>query len=97
MVIDAAELPAWVLVCHGDALGGHRHLIGQYLLSYDLDARRGRGSSEWTPDIGEALRFPSATQAMDVWQSVSPSNPVRDDGKPNRPLTAFTVEPRRVG
>lgn len=89
--------PVWVLVCHGDALGGHRELIGQYLASYDLDGNGGRGEFEWTDDAEAALHFPTGLIAMDTWQATSPSHPVRDDGLPNRPLTAFTVEPRRLG
>lgn len=30
--------------------------------------------------------------ALALWRSVCSSDPVRPDGRPNRPLTAFTVE-----
>lgn len=40
----------------------------------------------------EAKQFPSAVEAVEYWQAVDPTNPIRPDGKPNRPLTAFTVE-----
>lgn len=34
--------------------------------------------------------------AWDAWRSVDPNHPERDDGLPNRPLTAFTVEMEHI-
>jgi hypothetical protein len=34
---------------------------------------------------------------LDLWQRPSTEVPLRPDGRPNRPLTAFTVEFETVG
>lgn len=65
---------------------------GQWLKSYDPEAFRGRGSAEWTNDVNQAMRFPSTIEAMRYWQQIPRTRPLREDGKPNRPLTAFSVE-----
>ncbi len=44
-----------------------------------------------TPDIEQATKF-EGVDAFVLWRTPDPRAPVRDDGKPNRPLTAFTVE-----
>lgn len=44
-----------------------------------------------TPNRAEATRY-SAKAAFELWRAVDQRNPVRPDGKPNRPLTAFTVD-----
>jgi hypothetical protein len=44
-----------------------------------------------TPDQAMATRY-TKPQAIELLLRVDPENPVRADGKPNRPLTAFTVE-----
>lgn len=78
---------------------------GRYLMEYDP---RWRSESErvvdedghmlliylfrTTDDIRKAMRFETPTAAFSVWKSVSPNLPTRPDGKPNRPLTAFTAE-----
>jgi hypothetical protein len=43
-----------------------------------------------TPDIREATVF-DAMDAIKLWRSVDPREPTRPDGKPNRPLTAWSV------
>lgn len=44
-----------------------------------------------TPDRGAALELPKMA-AFELWRKVDDRTPLRPDGKPNRPLTAFTVE-----
>ncbi|GAC1496137.1 MAG: hypothetical protein NVS1B2_15940 [Vulcanimicrobiaceae bacterium] len=39
-----------------------------------------------------AKHFDSARDAHAFWMQVHPTDPTRPDGKPNRPLTAYTVE-----
>jgi hypothetical protein len=80
--------------------GGPTPFDGEWLSEYDPD----RDSTEpttgapmvahvrTTPDPAKALAFESAVDAMNEWKRVSKSAPVRPDGQPNRPLTAFTVE-----
>ena len=86
----------YVLICHGLAGGGDPGPIGQYLKWYDPEAFDGRGEAEWTLTLSEAARFASFTEAMEHWRQVPKARPLRPDGKPNRPLCAFSVEPRQV-
>lgn len=69
--------------------------LNSYLEHYDPEAHEGRGSAKWTADIDHALLFPTMEAAMEFWRKQSRTRPLRPDGKPNRPLTAFnvTVEP----
>lgn len=69
-----------------------RSRMGALLKSFDADAMEGYGLVEWTDDVAEARRFQSFTAAMDCWRQDSTVRPLRDDGEPNRPLTAFTIE-----
>jgi hypothetical protein len=64
---------------------------GSYLEAFDPDVQNGRGYTKWTTDPIFAMRFVDAGAAMETWRMTSKTHPVRDDGKPNRPLTAFTV------
>jgi hypothetical protein len=66
-------------------------LADQYLATYDPEARDGRGDATWTTDRAKARRFADLRAAMECWRQVPKARPVRPDGKPNRPLTAFTV------
>ena len=87
----------WVLVCQGFATTGvvtPHDLIGQYLKSFDVEAHEGRGTCEWTDYVGEAMKFEDFSEAVMAWQTQSKVRPLREDGRPNRPLTAFNVEPR---
>jgi hypothetical protein len=74
-------------------------LDGQYVVEYDP----GRDGPEWgfhiitTTDIDKATRF---DDPITVWRSVDPRQPERPDGKPNRPLTAWTInmfDPTQIG
>ena len=64
--------------------------INAWVVSCDVDAREGRGSVELSKDPARALRFATAAEALQYWQRQSSVQPLRDDGKPNRPLTAYT-------
>lgn len=44
-----------------------------------------------TPDPDEAMKFRSLVEVHRVWSMVDPRNPMRDDGCPNRPITAFHI------
>lgn len=73
------------------AIGTHPN-DGMYLRSYSPEARDGIGDIRVTPDRALALRFADAGAAMTLWRTVPKCRPRRDDGKPNRPLTAFHME-----
>mgnify|MGYP001563947691 FL=1 len=64
---------------------------GQYVRSYDPDGNDGRGDLEITSDPASALVFEDVKQALAAWKAQSAARPLRWDGKPNRPLSAFTV------
>jgi|SRR5580693_650977 len=57
------------------------------------------GGRIWlTANRDEARKFASASAALEAWNTVSKSRPVRPDGRPNKPLTALSihVEPARL-
>ena len=64
---------------------------GWYLMSFDFDAWEGLGEGEFTPDIEEAKQFKDFAQAIKFWQTQSKVNPIRRDGRPNRPLTCLSI------
>ena len=64
---------------------------GLYLASYDPDGNGGQGAATWTEDPDRALQFATMAEAHACYTAVSRRRPVRSDGKPNRPLTAFSV------
>jgi len=47
-------------------------------------------------DASKALRFASMEEATAFWRQQSTRTPLRPDGKPNRPLTAYTVTIRKI-
>jgi hypothetical protein len=65
--------------------------MGTYLKSFDVDAHDGRGEAAFTDDLREAMKFSSAEDALSAWKTQSKVRPRREDGQPNRPLTAFTI------
>lgn len=79
--------------------GGGSAFDGQYVVEYDPGRDGIEPSTGFpmlcylvtTPDINQATRY-TRVAAMELWRSIDPRYPVRPDGKPNRPLTAFTVE-----
>jgi hypothetical protein len=85
------EMGPFVIVCAGD--GAYRPLPtdGQALAAFDADAHDGRGDATWTTNPDDALTFDTLEAAKDFHQTTSTVRPLRDDGKPNRPLTMFTV------
>jgi len=78
----------------GTARGAPTEFAGQYVMEYQpmaidsLGHYKG-GKLVTTPDLSQALRFEGAADAMRCWQR---QNGWLPNGKPNRPLTAFTVE-----
>ena len=84
----------YVLLCRGNALDGVTD-DGKYLRAFDVDAGDGVGSVEWGT-LDEAKRFPTRFEATKTVMTVSKVQRKRDDGKPNRPLTAWSWEVERV-
>jgi hypothetical protein len=92
---------SWVMVCRGVAgLSPNgptaQDMNGKFLKAFDPDAHNGRGWAEWTSQRHLARRWNSPGEVLEFWRTVAKEHPVRADGKPNRPLTAFTIEPMQV-
>lgn len=66
--------------------------MGKYLETFDVDAFDGRGDATLTEHKSHALQFPDFSAAMAAWRMRSTVRPTRPDGRPNRPLTAWSVE-----
>jgi hypothetical protein len=62
-----------------------------WLRRYDPEAHGGRGHAWWTGDRREALVLPNAEAARKLWMRVPDCRPKRADGRPNRPLTAYSM------
>lgn len=63
----------------------------KYVRSYDPEAYDGMGDLVATTDKSLAMKFASSEEAVEMVMSSPKSRPFREDGKPNRPLTAFTL------
>lgn len=79
-----------VIIVHGGAA------ITFYLEKCDFEAEDGRGKADWTTNPNKAKRFADKAEAFEYWQTQSKTHPTRPDGRPNRPLTAYTVEIRAI-
>jgi hypothetical protein len=71
-------------------------MMGQYLEWSDPDAEDGFGDERWTDDLAKAKKFGSFAEALECWKAESTIRPLRDDGKPNRPMTAYSVMPEKI-
>lgn len=64
-----------------------------FLKEYDADVDGYNGAIEFTDSIEDAMKFADFAAVMACWKRVSNTVPVRPDGKPNRPLSAFSISP----
>lgn len=76
----------------GETPEGFESADGRYLKSMDFDANNGWGDAVFTDNTDEAMIFKSPQEALGFWSTQSKIEPLRPDGKPNKPMTAFTVE-----
>lgn len=65
---------------------------GHWLMAFDHDAHDGLGHGIFTTSVNSAKRFASMGDAMEFWRRQSTVKPLRADGRPNKPLTALTIE-----
>jgi hypothetical protein len=72
-------------------LGGRTFPPGTYLERFDHEANGGLGFGAFTTDPAKALRFVDFAEAMQFWNKVPLSRPLRPDGKPNKPLSATSI------
>jgi hypothetical protein len=93
--MDAADTVIQVV---GLIQGGNTGFDGQFVVEFDpsrdgvepLSGMPMMAHLVTTPDLDKATRY-SAVEAFELWRSVDQRNPVRPDGRPNRPFTAFSV------
>lgn len=64
-----------------------------WVVSADPNGHAGKGQLDVTTDPSKARRFASLDELFNAWRAQSTVLPLRPDGRPNRPLTAFTIEP----
>lgn len=69
----------------------HAPMAG-YVAAYDPEYMDGVGAVVIHGDPALALRFKDWGSGMECWKLTSKTRPRRADGKPNRPLTAHTIE-----
>lgn len=81
---------SYVIKLWFDSAGPSEH-EGRYVERYDPDYLHGLGRVWSCAKPSEAIHFATFPEATEFWRQVSFVRPLRDDGKPNRPLTAFTV------
>ncbi len=79
--------PAGFMVNTRDVQG----MIGKYVETFDPDAHGGRGDLKVTASRNKAKMFSSPGEALRYWKTQSKVQPLRPDGEPNRPLTAWTM------
>lgn len=72
-------------------IGGMPFSYNTFLREFDHEAFYGRGMATLTDDKSEAMVFDNIEAAFEFWKRVPKNKPVREDGKPNRPLTASTI------
>jgi hypothetical protein len=72
-------------------LAPEKWIHDQYITWYDPEAYDGRGDVRLSPHAKDAKQFADRVEALKFWQQIPKCRPRRDDGKPNRPLTAFSV------
>jgi hypothetical protein len=85
-------MPIYVILIHGLVNGQSTVFDETYLKRLDFrGAPLGEASLHTVASPREAAQFPGLEAARQAWMKVDPRAPIRPDGKPNRPLTAFSV------
>jgi hypothetical protein len=67
-----------------------------YLEAADFEAADGRGIAYLTRDIHKAQRFDGIQTLFAYWKRIPMARQWRPDGKPNRPLTVYTITAEEV-
>jgi hypothetical protein len=81
---------SYVIKLEADTAGPSEH-DGRYVLHYDPNYENGLGRVWTTAKPHLALQFETFVEAAEFWRQSSTIKPLREDGEPNRPLTAFTA------
>lgn len=85
----------YILDAVGPSLDGSPFSPG-WLKYFSADDHDGLGAIEVTSNPDEALEFETGHAALELWGTQSTIRPLRPDGKPNRPMTAFSVAIQEV-
>lgn len=84
---------AYMIKIIGNFAEPNRPEHGKYLKEFHPDSDpMGLGDLIVTTDRNQAMQFATTERALAFWRQQSKLVPYRPDGKPNRPLTAYTVE-----
>jgi hypothetical protein len=86
----------FVIIAHGYA---REDVVfdSSYLEWYDPDKPdEAEPMMGFTYELAKAKRFSTAVDVFEEWRRIRKPDPVRPDGKPNRPLSAFTIEAVRI-
>jgi hypothetical protein len=91
---DQSEIPVVIRVLGAQMPWGLTDCAetGRYLVLFDVAANDGQSPVPTATTAAEAAVFANEADAFAFYQTQSRVTPLRDDGQPNRPLTAFTVE-----
>jgi hypothetical protein len=84
-IIKAIEL-------EGRTIKEHEPFSPAYVKDYHPEAHEGQGSVDFTNNIFEAKLFEQSDELWSFIYQVPANRPLRTDGSPNRPITAFTLE-----
>jgi hypothetical protein len=82
---------AYVIKIEADTQEPDSEHAGRFVSRYDPDAHDGLGHVWTVAEPRKARQFATNAAAVEFWRQPSTIKPLREDGKPNRPLTAFTV------
>lgn len=83
---------AWIMRIEGMADRSPTVARGQFVSEFHANVNQGRGDLVLTRDPANAMRFRTKDAAFACWQTqCKPPFDRRRDGKPNRPMTAYTV------
>jgi hypothetical protein len=86
----------WVIRCMAREGGSYNEVpvdvAGLLLQRYDPEYAGGYGAAWWTANVDAACTFAEPAEAWALWRHQSVAMPLRADGRPNRPLTTYTIE-----
>ena len=75
----------------GFASGNRCPHAGLFVETFDFEAYDGAGFGTFTSNPQLAMQFADHEAAFAFWKTMPKCKRVRDDGRPNRPMTASTV------
>lgn len=80
-----------IVLIIGQAGPGSTPHDGRYVVAWNPHTAYGTLECTSTADVAKAHRF-DGIEAFQAWNTVSSVQPTRPDGRPNKPLTALTID-----